>query len=226
MLIYIAITGISICLHCAGKRTIRLVSAVDMKIDYREKKLQKYFPDAEIVNLPVGDLVYREVCIERKAIGDFISSIIDRRLFNQAINMRENYNYPFILVEGDLKQISQHLFFTKSRIKISHVIGATCSLLTKHQVPVIFCSGTKYMVDIIKKIIEKYDQNDDKKIIVKPTKRDVDPRMQVLMSIKGIGVEKASKILKFYGSIGNINMESIPERVSKKDIQRILEVLK
>lgn len=56
-------------------------------------------------SLPVGDYVFVKddvrVCFEYKTIFDFISSIMDNRVFNQAINMAESFDYHYVVVVGD-----------------------------------------------------------------------------------------------------------------------------
>ena len=56
--------------------------------DYREKDMSNLLKDlgvkVSITSLPCGDfLVGNEIVIERKSHSDFVSSIIDGRIFNQ-----------------------------------------------------------------------------------------------------------------------------------------------
>lgn len=58
--------------------------------------------------LTVGDYVLSPtICVERKSVGDLISSFKNGRLFNQAETMLQHYKYPFLLIEFD-----QHKSFT------------------------------------------------------------------------------------------------------------------
>ena len=43
-------------------------------------------------------MVYFEVTIERKTTEDFLTSMIDGRLFNQLKNMSESYQSPVIIL--------------------------------------------------------------------------------------------------------------------------------
>ena len=91
-------------------------------IDSREKNrvqsASKYYKEQgleiEIAELPVGDYVFDDkVCFEFKLISDFISSIQDGRLYNQTVNMSENYNHHFIILHGDLYTRHKCLAMTK-----------------------------------------------------------------------------------------------------------------
>jgi len=53
-----------------------------------------------IIQSKVDDKIV-EVGIERKTIPDFLNSIIDKRLVNQLISLKENFNYPILIIEGE-----------------------------------------------------------------------------------------------------------------------------
>ena len=74
-------------------------------MDYREQgerisDAQDYFEDIEVLELPVGDYIFNDVVVfEYKTFDDFISSIIDKRVFNQSLNQMEEFKYHFIILE-------------------------------------------------------------------------------------------------------------------------------
>ena len=81
-----------------------------IKIDSREKNRIKtateYYKkqgcNIQTTELEIGDYLFdNQVCFEFKTIPDFITSIQDGRVFNQAINMAENYDYHYIVIQGD-----------------------------------------------------------------------------------------------------------------------------
>jgi DNA excision repair protein ERCC-4 len=56
--------------------------------------------------LPVADYVVSpEIAIERKSLRDFVSSVYDGRLFVQASEISTSYRKPYIIVEGDVKEV-------------------------------------------------------------------------------------------------------------------------
>ena len=86
--------------------TIRIVA------DEREKnsqvpnllKIMGVFVDYE--QLAVGDyIVSPETVIERKTIYDLISSVYDGRLFIQCSDLINHYSKPFMLIEGNIKDL-------------------------------------------------------------------------------------------------------------------------
>lgn len=56
--------------------------------------------------LPVADYVLNpEMAVERKSVRDLVASVYDSRLFYQAARISAAYAKPFLLVEGDSKEV-------------------------------------------------------------------------------------------------------------------------
>ena len=56
--------------------------------------------------LPVADYVISpEIAVERKSLRDFVSSVYDGRLFTQASEISTGYRKPYIIVEGDVREV-------------------------------------------------------------------------------------------------------------------------
>ena len=78
---------------------------MNVLMDYREQEeriteARKYFSNLEVLELPVGDYILDdEVVFEYKTFDDFISSIIDKRVFNQSLNQMEEFKYHFVILE-------------------------------------------------------------------------------------------------------------------------------
>ncbi len=66
--------------------------------------------DVIVRQLEVGDYILSEnVCVERKTAGDFLQSIVDRRLLEQAQNLVRNFEIPIIIIEGELNLSSRNI---------------------------------------------------------------------------------------------------------------------
>ncbi|MBI2184549.1 MAG: heavy metal resistance protein CzcA [Thaumarchaeota archaeon] len=56
--------------------------------------------------LEVGDYVLsKDVAVERKSVGDLLSSIFDGRLFKQCRDLSDRFSKPLLVVEGNLLQL-------------------------------------------------------------------------------------------------------------------------
>jgi len=200
-----------------------------MIIDYREEKIKKYFPTATIENLLVGDIVEDGFCIERKSAQDFLSSILNHHIFNQALNIYDNYpGRCVIIVESDLKSLPDIIYFSKiPNITIEGVRGAIASLYVKYHVPVLFASTRNGFVEMVNKLLEKNKENEDTLIYDPPiSKSKSNPKLQILLQVPKIGLKKAKKILDHYATFENLKIMERPKGVSQSDIDNILEVLR
>ena len=88
------------------------VSDLRIVIDEREKKsgipklLTTIGIKTEIKTLLIGDyIVGPETVVERKSIQDLVSSIFDGRLFDQCNRLKEHFQYPILLIEGNVDEI-------------------------------------------------------------------------------------------------------------------------
>ena len=95
---------------------------VDSREKDRVKSASEYFTkqglDVSVKELPIGDYIFtdgeNEVVFEFKEVNDFITSINDGRVFNQAVSMAENYNYHFVVIRGTLSERAKYLAITKN----------------------------------------------------------------------------------------------------------------
>ena len=83
---------------------------IDDREQTRVKPAYNFFNELEdykvyIMELPIGDYVFKgdngiTVAFEYKTIEDYISSLKDNRVFNQALDQSNNFDYHFIIVVG------------------------------------------------------------------------------------------------------------------------------
>ena len=88
------------------------VSDLRIIVDERERKsgipklLDTIGIKTEIKTLMVGDyIVGPETVVERKSIQDLLSSIFDGRLFDQCNRLKEHFQFPILLIEGNVDEI-------------------------------------------------------------------------------------------------------------------------
>ena len=87
---------------------------MNILIDSREKARKIRAADfyaekghsSTIKSLDVGDYVFGDqVVFEYKEIGDFMNSVLNESLFNEAANQALEYPFHFVIIEGNLKQL-------------------------------------------------------------------------------------------------------------------------
>jgi DNA excision repair protein ERCC-4 len=179
-----------------------------LKIDHREhdrsESATEYYQQqgltVETVELPVGDYLFTDgkdsVVFEYKTIPDYISSINDGRLWNEAINQAENYNYHFIIIHGDLYQRTKELIKSRDYIPmtIQQYIGSISSLNRYTTVIQCYNSVIEEAYFTMMKQAEKCLSN--RPIVKKFERKDKNPAFNYLAyCVYGISGKKAQSIV-------------------------------
>ena len=182
-----------------------------LKIDHREhdrsESATEYYQQqgltVETVELPVGDYLFTDgkdsVVFEYKTIPDYISSINDGRLWNEAINQAENYNYHFIIIHGDLYQRTKELIKSRDYIPmtIQQYIGSISSLNRYTTVIQCYNSVIEEAYFTMMKQAEKCLSN--RPIVKKFPKKHKNSAFNFLCyTMYGINYKKADAIVKKY----------------------------
>ncbi len=105
--------------------------------------INRYLEDlgAEVVskNLEVGDYIASErVGIERKRISDFLQSITDQRIFKQLSNLRETFECPVLMIEGN-----PELLFLERRIHGNSIRGVLAHIAVDSKIPIIWTQNSR-----------------------------------------------------------------------------------
>ncbi|AAB91244.1 MULTISPECIES: ERCC4 domain-containing protein [Archaeoglobus] len=185
-------------------------------VDSREperivEKLKSLGLDVYVKRLEVGDYLIKhsiyEVPVERKDVNDFISSIIDGRLFRQCHLLSSRYPLSILAVIGDIDEAVEERGISRSA-----VIGAMVSMAIKNAqgqvVPLVFKNEDDFCL-ALKSIDSRVSQGDLK--ILPRLKSHENPKIAMLTAIPGIGEKKAEKLLDYFGSIQRIANASIAE---------------
>jgi len=103
--------------------------------------------------LPIGDFVYKDICIERKTIQDLVMSVRTKRLQKQLLQMQENYPNNYLLISGSFKE----LYFNPHMRgwTVNHQVGLLSSLLVKYNVKMAQVDNDTQLIKLVGKIVEK-----------------------------------------------------------------------
>ena len=200
-------------------------------VDSRERNtellaaLESAIGNVEIKTLNVGDYIISDrVCIERKTVHDFESSIVTGRLFEQVKSLKETYEFPIVLIEGEKKEFS---------LNYNSIRGAVISLYLRYGMQVIFSEGIEDTADILL-MLAKREQIDENRIpSLKGGKRaytDDQFREFVIGNLPGIGPKLAKSILKHFKSIGNLTNADISdimkvEKIGRKKAEMVKRII-
>ena len=195
------------------------------------KELRKLGVDFVIKRLEVADYDVGGIYgIERKTANDFINSIIDRRLFDQATYLRETYDTPILLVEGDFISI---LYYRN--ISLNAIFGAIAAL-AENRISVVQTQSPRLTAQFIYVLARRLEKS--KRKYVPPTKKRVIKmnasvpvvQLNLISSIPGISYEMAERILKHFKTprkfftAPSSEIKKVPG-IGEKRVKKIVEVL-
>jgi DNA excision repair protein ERCC-4 len=203
-------------------------------VDEREKKsgipelLRATGINIEIKTLPIGDyIVAPETVVERKSIHDLVSSIFDGRLFDQCSRLKEHYQHPIILMEGNVDEIET---ITENPLIF---YGAMSSIAIDFKIPVI---PTPSASDTAKLLVSMCSRKETPNgpFLKKIRKSNDIQRQQLssLCSLPGVGEKTAIRMLEKFGSPIRVftattselsKIEGLGESRAKK-IKKMLEI--
>ena len=186
---------------------------IEVIVDSREKKKQQNLLrnqglEFTVKALPCGD--YAALCddgkvtIERKAISDFLQSLLSGRLEDQ-LKRLANEPVPILLVTGSFKEVQK--FYKKSKITEEHVHGALASAVVRFGLRSVIWiqdgyadshdDGLIIATKILKKIAEgKLDQIKDRRI-----KRTENPQREVVKLLLNVPTDVAQNLLDRFSTV-------------------------
>ena len=114
---------------------MKLTIQISDKEQNRIKTATEYYTqqglNVEVTNLEIGDYIFNnQVVFEFKTTADFIASIQDNRVFNEAINQAENFDYHFVIIQGDEHSRAKAIAMSRNYQEVTYFqyLGAIASL--------------------------------------------------------------------------------------------------
>jgi DNA excision repair protein ERCC-4 len=152
--------------------------------------------------LDVGDYVVGETAIERKTIGDFVSSLFSGRLFEQAKRLVDSYVAPVIIVEGDLE--ASPLVVSRPRV----FWGSMISLVLQYDIRPFFTPDSQQTAELIFTYATHLSGGvrGNLPLIVKKPRISTVAHAQLLIvgSLPSIGPKLALRLLERFGSVRRV----------------------
>lgn len=195
--------------------------------DHREKnslviaELNSYRVEIEMKQLPVGDFIVKDVVIERKTVSDFLSSMINKRLFSQLEEMQQ-YPNRLLIIEG-LDERNLYNDNQTDGINPNAIRGFLLSILLKHKVPIVFSKNYKDTAKFILVLAKKQEQE----MGIRARKKAFSKKEQlqyILEGFPGIGPKTAKKLLKEYKTLKHLVLAGQEELI--KEIGKKAEIFK
>ena len=171
-------------------------------VDEREKKsgipdlLKSIGLNIEMKTLPIGDyIVAPETIVERKSIRDLMASVFDGRLFDQCTRLKEHFEHPIVLMEGNVDEIEE---ITENPLIF---YGAISTVVLDFKIPVIPTPSASHTAKLLVSMCSRKDT--PKGPYLKKIKKSSDlerQQLSSLCSLPGIGEKFAVRMLEKFGT--------------------------
>jgi ERCC4-related helicase len=211
----------------------KIVGQIVVVVDSRElgalvtRELAKLGALVKSETLQIGDFVLSDkVAVERKDVEDFASSIIDGRLFSQAARLKESYQKPIVIVEGETLTGS-------GRVRPEAMMGAYASLLIDYGIPLVWTQKPSETAQLMFAIArrEQIQEKRAPRIMTaqKPLATEKEQEF-IVASLPNIDSTRAKRLLSSFQTVERIFMASkeelmavagIGEKISE-EIRRVL----
>jgi len=170
-------------------------------IDNREHKLKKLLDRKKDTitytseQLDVADIIIsEEVAIERKEGADFVSSIMDNRLFEQLLRLKDTYESPILILEGLNDGV-----FENTGMKISSIYGALSFISYKLGISVIPTRNLEDTAIVIERIAYREQVKDNMPLLSRKSPKTMSEearRAYIIEGLVDIGPKKAKALIE------------------------------
>lgn len=150
------------------------------------------------------------VGIERKTLNDFLNSIIDKRILQQLIYLKENFNVPILIIEG-----RENIYMIR-KFHPNAIRGMLASIAIDFQVPILQTKNYRDTAALIKVIAKRLEKPRSIPSLLKKRKPTTLKEQQEYMieSLPSIGPTLAKSLLKKFKSVKKV-LNATEEKLQK-----------
>ncbi|MFX0122781.1 MAG: ERCC4 domain-containing protein [Candidatus Hodarchaeota archaeon] len=189
--------------------------------------LKQYGAQLHSQELEVGDYILSDrLIVERKTYSDFVSSVIDGRLFHPSspgkhsqLSRLAQQRFPLILIQLKSEVIER-------QIHINSLMGAISSIILDFRIPIIFTRNDSESAALMYQLAKREQENTTAEIslptVSKKEQNIREIQMFMLATIPGINSAKAKNLLDKFQTIQAIASADLEELIAVPQIGRKL----
>ncbi|MEK6853872.1 MAG: ERCC4 domain-containing protein [Nanoarchaeota archaeon] len=170
----------------------------------------------ELKALPTADfLCSSRVAVEVKRSSDFVNSIIDGRLLRQLKELKENFEKPILMIEGNEEQD----LYSIRNVHPNAIRGMLAAIAVSYGIPILYSKNPKDTAGLLIAIAKREMDANSPQPSLHPQKPATLSQQQeyVIASLPGIEVKLAKSLLQKFGSVADI-MNSSEEQLQKVEL--------
>jgi Fanconi anemia group M protein len=203
-----------------GQKALEEFNAEKVKViaDHREipsgvvRELTKLGVEVEARQLDVGDFILSDrVGVERKSVKDFLQSIVDKRLMEQAQRLGETFERPMLILEGEG-------LYSLRAIHPNAIRGALSALAIDFGIPILPTRDEKETAAMLAIVARREQIEQTREVAIRGSARKLTlPEQQrfIVEGLPGVSAVLAKRLLEHFGTV---------ERVmgaSEKELQEV-----
>ncbi len=179
-------------------------SSIKIVVDHRESRspVMRFLTQKDIIvepqQLDVGDyIISSRIGIERKTVDDFLSSLIEGKLFVQMKNLRATYSRPLLLIEGEG-------LLTKRNMSHNAIFGSFTAIIVDFGIPIITTHSAQETADFLAVMAQREQKEGDRAVAIRgeKTARTIAEQQQFLVEgLPNVSAVLAQRLLQHFGSI-------------------------
>ncbi|MCD4666422.1 DEAD/DEAH box helicase [archaeon] len=191
------------------------------------KELYKLNFNINLKSINSADYVInKKIAIELKTKEDFVNSIVDGRLLNQLKKLREDYDRPLLIIQGE-----EDIYEIRN-VHPNAIRGMLSAIAISYQIPTIFTKNAIDTAHLIKIVTEREQKGKTEfPLFSKQKPLTLKEQQQYLIeSLPGIGPNLAKSLLYEFKSVKEIMNASEKDltkvdKIGKKKSQDIKKVI-
>src|SRR3989344_3268201 len=194
------------------KKDVSLAKFSEEKViifaDYREKgsgvikELAESNVTLNLERLEYADYVLSSRCgVEIKTVEDFVDSIIDGRLLQQIKNLKNNFERPIIIIEG------QRDIYSVRNIHHNAILGMMATIAVSYGIPIVQTRNFKETAGLLQIIARREQDETGRDFNLHADRKPATIKEQqenVVSSFPGINLTLAKPLLRKFKTIKNI----------------------
>jgi len=170
-------------------------------------------------------VISKRLVIERRTGSSLLQGIMDKTLFVSAVDMREDYAIPILILEGEVN-------YKYTQFSPQAVRGALTSMMIEYGINVLHTANLEETEAIVT-MIARQEQIGVPEISFVPKRKAVgidDMQRRIIEMFPGIGRVKAREILQLFGSVKRF-ITATPQEIlavkglGPKSVDQILKVI-
>jgi len=177
--------------------------------------IEKQLPYADFI-IKTKDLNNNilNVGIEKKTINDFLNSIIDKRLINQIMELKKNFDIPLLIIEGTENIYELRNFHPNS------IRGMLASIAIDFQTPILYTRNHRDTANLLAIIAKRLEKPRSLPSLLKKRKQLTLKQQQefLIESLPGVGPLISKRLLENFKTIKDI------VNADEKDLMRVEKI--